>query len=139
MIKELEEKILRMLEGEKKRREIALKFLDELGNLLQMVGEDLDNNGDRMFKGTINFTIIPKVYYRYEKHVGKDAVEETGFYFSEDGYPVWGEPLEDIKGEDFWYALKVIIENIPKLVHKLEKEEKVRDKIVSLINLKENA
>ncbi|MEQ6359436.1 hypothetical protein V7D15_06965 [Thermoanaerobacter thermohydrosulfuricus] len=139
MIKELEEKVLKMLEGEKKRREVAIKFLEKLGDLLQEVGEDLDNNSDRIFKGTINFTVIPKVYYRYEKHVGKDASEEVGFYFSEDGYPVWGEPLEEVKGADFWNAIKAIIENIPKLAQRLEDEEKVRERLVSLINLKEEA
>lgn len=137
MIKELEEKVLKMIEGEKKRREIAIRFLEELGNLLQPVGEDLDNNGDRMFIGTINFTIVPKVYYRYKKHVGASAVEKPGFYFSEDGFPLWGEPLEEIKGDDFWNAVKTIIENIPKLAQKLEKKQEVREKLLSLINLKE--
>lgn len=139
MIKELEEKVLKMLEGEKKRREVAIKFLEKLGDLLQEVGEDLDNNADMIFKGTINFTAVPKVYYRYKKHIGKDANEEVGFYFSEDGYPVWGEPLEEVKGEEFWNAIKIIIESIPKLAQRLKEKEEVRERLVSLINLNEES
>jgi hypothetical protein len=138
MKKELTEKIKKMLEGERKRRGVALSFLGFLEGELPQVCVELYGKGGR-YETVPNAAVWvwgkegEKIYFRYSPLV-EDRVEEIGFYYSIiENYR--GEPIETIKGRDFWHAIKIIMEWLPLLVKEIEKRELSRNKLVEKIKL----
>ncbi|HRR29062.1 MAG TPA: hypothetical protein P5270_06835, partial [Victivallales bacterium] len=77
---ELEEKVQKMMDGERKRRDIALKFVQSLQELLLPVAPDLWGEGDDRPEDTATYVLFPKLYFRYKVWYGKDNSEEIGFY-----------------------------------------------------------
>jgi len=53
------------------------------------------------------------------------------------GYMVWGTPIEELKGKQFWYAIQCILEWIPIVSEAIDKRGKSRAKLLSLINVNE--
>jgi len=146
-MKDLQTRIEKMLEGEKKRREVALKFVEEFKETILPVAETLWEQGtEEGKKQDAEYTAVwitkkdkkyfTNVYFRFEGWQGVDDAEETGFYFKgeyDHGIKVWGTKLEDIKGKDFWYCIQLLIEWIPQLNELIDKKDKSRDSLLSLL------
>ena len=148
-MKNLQERIEKMLEGEKKRREVALKFIAKFEEVLQPMACEIWSIGTEEDKkmGPNNTTVwvwrikdgkrkLTNLYYRYERWYGQDQEEASGFYLIGEyspEMPVWGEPLENIKGKDFWYCIQLLIEWIPELTKLINKKNDSRNKLVELL------
>lgn len=148
-MKELQKRIERMLEGEKKRREVALKFVEKFEKTLEPIACEMWNPGtENDIKADANNTAVwvwrvkdekrrlTNLYYRYERWYGTDDEESPGFYFvgeNNHGMPVWGEPLECVKGKDFWYCIQLLIEWIPELTKLIDKKNDSRNRLVELL------
>ena len=136
----LEESVRRMIEGERKRREVALKFVEQAKEILVEVAPDLWGTGESYeFEYTTWVTRIKdgkkqptSIYFRWEEHRVAGDTEEEGFYSSIE-YPVWGDALEDMKGSDFWYAIQVILEWLPIITKQMDRKTEGREKLLALI------
>jgi len=144
---DLQDKIQKMLNGEKKRKEVALNFLKEFENILEEVAESVWGSGEcedyiyttwvRNKKSGQNKAT--DYYYRYKIWEAEEEEEDEypGFYKSESGYTTWGKQVEDLKGGDFWDAMRCIIEWIPVLVEIIDGRNESRNQLLGLINIKE--
>jgi hypothetical protein len=122
----LQRKIESMIRGEKKRREVAIRFLDVLSNELKTVGIDIW--GSRASEESAVWMPKCNIYFRYMTHEGKYETEKPGFYFSE-GEKYWGWNLQGIRGEKFWGAIRGIIDWLPFLAQEIERREISREKL----------
>lgn len=142
----LQERVQKMLDGEIKRREIALKWMNEVEEILLSASEHIwgtgDNFGD-MPTNTITLIKIDKegkkkdtcIYFRYVEHRGSNNTEYTGFYDnSETECNTWGKSIEDLHGKEFWYAIQIIIDWIPQVIDMMDKREESRTALLSKIN-----
>lgn len=134
---DLQERVQKMLDGEAKRRDIALKWLGEIEEILLPASEDIwgegDNFGDPSYTITLtkfdgnNKKIDSQIYFRY-------ADGDTGFY---DGSKTHcnrgGEPIEDLKGSKFWAAIRIIIDWIPQIIEEMDKREESRNALLTKI------
>jgi hypothetical protein len=130
----LKETVQRMLDGEKKRREKAEAFLDQLTEILTEAGPDIWGPGVTTHEG-FEYKAIwvnENIYFRYGIHRGDTEVEHPGFYYST-YLPVWGKPLESLKGGKFWNSIKIIIEWVNSLDEELKKKEDAREAILALL------
>ena len=147
-MKELQKRIERMLEGEKKRREVALKFVEKFEKTLEPIACEMWNPGTENDRKVVEYTAkwvwrlkdekrkYTDLYYRYEHWYGNNDDESIGFYFvgeNREAIPIWGEPLENIKGKDFWYCIQLLIEWIPELTKLVDKKNDSRNKLVTLL------
>lgn len=136
----LQEKVEKMLEGEKRRREMALKFVDKVAEILEPVAPDIWGSGeDPYFDGVVRVTkkkndeiVQSGIYFRYKKHVADNYVEVPGFYYAPYDL-LWGTSVEELRGSDFWYAVDVILKWIPRVIEMIEKREKGRAELLSKI------
>ena len=131
----LQDRVQSMLDGERKRRDIALKWISGIVELLVPVSEDLWGVDNYFGDYTTNISPDDKtiemkyrwLYFRYKKHVTDYGDEEVGFYentLNESNYG--GDTIKSLRGEDFWEAVKAIIEWIPKVIYMIEGKEKYR-------------
>lgn len=142
-MKDLKGKVQAMLDGEKKRREIALKWLEELTAILGPVANDIWGSGvtygGDLKTWTADVTKVDKegkkketgIYFRYESH--HDEFE--GFYQNNDYINFSGTSINDLKGKDFWYAIQVIIDWIPQVMDAMEKRNISRNELLKKINI----
>lgn len=141
----LQDKVTAMLEGEKKRREIALKFISELQEILEPVAETVWGSGEVEESGKAAW-IRNKIegqnkktgyYFRYGTYSGSNNKEYIGFYEinSMYGLPLWGNDLTDLKGADFWNAIRSIVNWISVLIETIDNRNNSRDKLISLVNI----
>jgi hypothetical protein len=140
---DLQDKIQKMLNGEKKRREIAGEFLNEFKNILQEeVAETIWGSEDsdvgcvvwvrNKVQGAYQKT---DYYYRYDTWEGVNSNECSGFYKEDNtGSPVWGTEIIDLKGADFWAAMRCIIGWVEVLVEIIDGRNESRDKLIGLVN-----
>mgnify|MGYP000890497508 CR=1 FL=1 len=143
-LQKLEEAVQRMLDGEKKRRTVAIDFISKVKEILLEVAPDIWGKGyDDMNAvyvqrrdadtGKLNTSI----YFRYDWHYGHDCSESEGFYFADQcgfGMPVWGNPVSGYSGSDFWYMVQVILEWLPIVLEQMEKRSAGREQLLALIN-----
>ena len=145
-LENLQSKVQSMLDGEKKRREVAIKFTNVLHDILIDVAEDIWGSGEnREIDGTSTIRNKDKesknkptnCYFRYEKHIGERKDENTGFYLIDGmyGLPLWGTEIADLKGADFWNAIRCIINWVPVLVEIIDNRNSSRDQLLSLVNV----
>lgn len=142
-MKNLQEKVEKMLEGEKKRREIALKFLDELQEIIYPVAETIwgeEGDGEyyipnstycvwvRNFDEKKQKNIATCVYFDY----GYDSKE---FYHTREEFPGNGSPVKYLKGIEFWHCIQQIINWIPVVIKAMEKRELNRENLLKKINI----
>lgn len=142
-MKNLDEKLQAMIDGERKNRSIAEEWLKKvtetltdpcsklLGNMSRYHGEECfaisiqteDKNGVRLSHN---------VYFRYETHSGDRDREEPGFYLYHDGnyMLLWGNPLESVMGCDFWVAIGKIKRWLPIIEKDLDKKTESRLNLV---------
>mgnify|MGYP001164751252 CR=1 FL=1 len=140
------EKLIEVQEKERKRRDTAVKYLEELVEILEPVfleieGESLESDmiDAEMETDAIWIPIWDKekgkysainsdLYFRYNNHYGTNDTENPGFYVSTNYLKVWGENLLDIKGDEFWIKLKRITDwMVNYLPDYLENKDKNRD------------
>ena len=142
-LENLQVKVQSMLDGEKKRREVALKFTNVLHNILIDVAENIWGSGEsNYFDGTATVRIKDKegknkptdFYFRFNKHITEHKDEDTGFYYSFE-YPLWGTDIVNLKGADFWNAIRCIINCVPVLVEIIDNRDNSRDQLLSLVNV----
>jgi hypothetical protein len=139
----LEERIQKMLNGEKKRREVALNWLHTIEEILFPVAQDIWGSGNcygGFSEGTGATTITRKtkdnkiedteIYFRYI--AGR---EDCGFYYGNDYIPDYdGKNISNIKGKEFWYSIQVIIDWVSRLPEIMDKREDSREKLLAKIN-----
>jgi hypothetical protein len=136
-IVKLQNKIETMISGEKKRREVAIMWLQEISILLEKIGIDLwGNDIEDVDSGTITIS-SSGLYFRYIRHCTKDGLnmEETGFYVNDSEYNIWGKDLVEIKGKPFWQYIGKVMEYTIKLSEKIEIEEKKRSELLKKLNI----
>ena len=145
----LQDKVTAMLEGERKRKEVALKFLDEFEEILLQVAETTWGTGTHP---EIEYTCWVKnkkdeknkltdLYFRYEVHETQTKDEFIGFYRTDPLYnmynmPIWGKSVKHMKGADFWDAIRILINWIPVLIEIIDGRNESRNQLISLINIK---
>lgn len=142
-LEKLEAAVQKMLEGEKKRRSVALEFIRRAEGILVEVAPDIWGEG----YDDLNAVYVQRVqdgkrgntgvYLRYEVHYGHNCSESEGFYFEDAGcMPVWGNPVEGYSGSNFWYMVQVIFEWLPIVLEQMEKRAEGREKLLALMNVK---
>jgi hypothetical protein len=137
------EKLQRISEKEKKRRQDAIKYLEQitdaiaepLGELFgQLPDGDIEQTSTEAVwvprfnkeSGEYSFRVT-RLYFRYGMHYGQDAREYPGFYINP-GCLFWGEDLTKVKGTLFWEAVKQICDWLTNyLPGYIEKHDKSRD------------
>lgn len=144
-MKNLQEKVQAMLDGETKRREVAIKFVNEITDILQPVAKDIwGANYQGGFENTVWLSRQVKdkreytdTYFRYEEHEGNQRYELVGFFQDTDcrNMPIWGKRIEYLKGTEFWSAIRTIIEWIPYVSELMDSRSASREELLSKINL----
>lgn len=124
-IENLQERVNRMLNGEQKRREIAVKWLEEIEAILTLEFCEQLFGTDPLWQHT---TIKDDLVYRYED----DSV--VGFSYFSDCYE-YSDYLTNIKDNNFWDSIAKIIDWIPKLVQVMDSAENRRDRLLSKIRV----
>ena len=141
-LQKLSEKVKEMLDGEKKRREVALEFVQRLQDILEPVAKDIWGGGYEGFNTIYVWRTRQDnlkrentdIYFRYSTHYGQRNNEYTGFYDGEmSGGPYWGRAIEDLRGREFWYAIQVLIEWVPLVAGLIDKKSASRDELLSLL------
>lgn len=133
---ELEEKVQKMMDGERKRRDIALKFVQSLQELLLPVAPDLWGTGGAGEENA-KFVEFGRIYFRYKDIYKSGNSEDVGFYIVNQKYPefaIWGTRIEDLRGNQFWKNIKCIIDWIPELTKSIKFKEETREKILDLLS-----
>ena len=137
-IESLQNRIEQMLEGEKKRREIAIKWLNEIDEILQPLMPQLylpcDFAGNAAFiptksksSGTETFGINKNVYFRWGCGNGFYSLTTN----MECKIPKGGTELYEIYGTEFWYCVSCIVEAIPLWVAKIDEINIARGKLIA--------
>jgi hypothetical protein len=165
----LEENLKAMLDGEKKRRKIAIQWLDRLESILMEAGPALWGSGDGGdYVDNAKYVEREKegkktrvdIYFRYGHHEGERKTEGTGWYYDRPLYPTikdinrgerktegtgwyydlsrgyqacWGRLLSDLRGTEFWWAIRAIIEWIPIVISQIDKKSQSRQKLVEMM------
>lgn len=146
-IQKLCEKVEAMLDGEKKRREVALRFVQELTEIMVEVAPDIWGEEVIVWVKEEGFT--PFMYFRphvrskqmhkrdYDQNCDTyyEYTEYEGFYVT-DSDECFGEDnfnIEDLRGSEFWKAIREIIEWIPRVMETIDERQASRDKLLSLL------
>lgn len=142
-MKNLQEKVQAMLDGETKRRETALKFINEVSEILVPVAKDIWGTGNsNEFENVVWLSRKEKdkreytdIYFRYESHSGNSRYELEGFFLGTNGNPLWGKKVEWLKGTDFWSAIGIIMDWVPYVAELMDLRSVSREELLSKINL----
>lgn len=136
-MKTLQEKVQTMLEGERKRRKVAIKFIESITEILVPVAEDIWGDNDQgMTKNSVWISKDEKgqrkytdYYFRYSesKH------ESEGFYFSSESIADFGVNIKDLRGADFWSAIRIIYDWVFYVMDLMESRSDGREKLLDKI------
>lgn len=139
-LQEMNEKLAKMINGEKKRREVAITFLEKTTTFLSPICQEyfskiegteaifLTNLDEKMEKYKTD------VYFRYSTHYGDNNVSEPpGFYDSYSGDLFWETPIDSMKGTRFWINISTILGGIEFLFENLKKKENIRTEVAQKI------
>jgi hypothetical protein len=113
-------KLEKIAKNEKRRREQAVKCLDQLTETLaEPLSILFGANSSVGDSGPMGITTIwipeydqflvdhTKLYFRHGTHHGDNTVEYPGFYLSSGSF-TWGDDLTHVKGRIFWKAIDQI-------------------------------
>ena len=142
VMKTLEQKISQMIEGEKKRRSVAIEWLNKVTKTIFPVMVDLFGDAETLentYDENDNTLVLKvketttNIYFRYISHYGEREEEGVGFYtISEPEYETtWGDPVKFQKGNDFWRAVRTIMDWLPEFENLIESKGKSRNNLVS--------
>ena len=133
----LQERVKKMVDGEQKRREVALEWLDKVTSVLEEPCYEVLGNMSKYW-GEETFAVsvwhikgekktYHSVFFSYE-NTGSPA----GFYMADpsDDTFITVHALKDTIGSDFWRAIKNIITWLPLIEADLLSRSKVRNLIV---------
>lgn len=147
-MKDLQERVKRMLNGEAKRRDVALQWINEVQEILEEVAEDIWGTGD-IFGGMPSNTITlerlnrennkvdSNIYFRYVDYIGPRDSEYIGFYENSKALGnIGGKPISELQGKDFWLAVRIIMDWIPQITKLMDEKEAVRNALTDKLNLK---
>ncbi len=114
-------KLKEISKKEVKRRSQAIKLLEKITEELSHPLEELlgDVYYEEVFNGFVWIHRGRGLYFRFKEHREKQDREEIGFYITTNELPIWGSPLEEIKGKIFWQSVVKIcewIENLPTFI-----------------------
>lgn len=137
----LQSKVQFMLDGETKRRATALRWVTEVIEAILPAAEPLWGSGESDFSRIGNGSVSLKskdrfdvgdLYFRFipATPVVDGDTEDVGFYVDQSGYRIWGTPISDLKGSDFWWAVRSIMEWVPVVTQMLDEKGLSRDKLV---------
>ena len=127
---ELKARIERMLDGEQKRREVALRFLDAAQEVIIPACIEIYGAGDE------DEMIVGGTY------IGHPQESSCGLFFwatSRDGWkPGWyfgpgAIPDIDARGKMFWGGVRQAVEFIDYIDQRLQAQEKSRESLVEKI------
>jgi len=134
-----------MLDGETKRREIALAWLTEVSEILEPVGLTLwgsrDSDDSRLID-TITIRnyneegklVRTKLFYRYAEYASQNGMISfpCGFRMLDDYNSV--TKVEELKGTEFWDAIEVIMNWLQIVIEGMDKKEIRRDALTAKMN-----
>lgn len=126
----LQSKVERMLDGEKKRREAALQFVQKVTEIITPICDSIFMKQDEF--GCVK-SFGRDLYFRWEVHYGHSDTETVGFYVKYDEYLVWGTAIEDVKGTEFWCCVRDIIDFMKLVSEKIDEKEAAREKLLALL------
>ena len=145
-LQKLSEKVKEMLDGEKKRREVALEFANRLQEILEPVAPDIWSGDTVWIKEPSDYDSQDNydqlsVYFRWNQSCPQiqafnnadEYYESCGFYATYGSSCIRGDSITDIYGREFWYAIQVLVEWVPLVAELMEKKEKSRDELLSLL------
>lgn len=119
MIEKITQKVKTMIEGEKKRREIARKWLAEITPILEELSEELWGSSPELWYRSIDDTLM-FVY-------GDKCAWEAGFY-------LYQEDIEDYRGRVYWMTVEAILDwLLNNVIPSIDCQSKYRDQILSKI------
>ena len=141
-MKNLQEKVQAMLDGETKRRETALKFINEVSKILIPAAKDIWGEGSENHPNIVWISRKGKekreytdFYFRYGEYRGTNNNEFEGFYYDTNSMGIWGTDIIDLKGTEFWAAIRTIIEWIPYVAELIDSRSASREELLRKINL----
>jgi hypothetical protein len=135
------EKLTEVSSRETKRREQAVNYLNTLTEQLTPIFKDVFGCVEYVSGDTQYIKWIPaydkekkeyntsnsEIYFRFGNHHGDNSTEYPGFYKSYE-YPFWGDDVTELKGQNFWIAVKQITDWLNNcLSDELDIIEKSRD------------
>ena len=126
----LQVKVQSMLDGEKKRRVIAIQFVEKVVEIVAPICDSIFMQYDEF--GEV-VSLGRNLYFRWETHYGASDTENIGFYMKYDDYLVWGTPICDVKGTEFWGAIRDIVDWVECISEKIDEKETSREKLLSLL------
>lgn len=144
MKQDLQKKVERMLNEEQKRREVAIKWLQEITEILSKVAPDIWGDGEQNpfeleENSGIKAVFLGKqhLYFRYGAYRFREnkSFEDTGFYYGTIGWD--GKNVIDLRGSEFWWAIRTILEWIPDVLELMEEKEISREELLEKIVRKE--
>ncbi|KZE79335.1 hypothetical protein AV654_17860 [Paenibacillus elgii] len=127
---DLKARVEAMVNGESKRREVALKFLKELEEILLPVAPILWKPD-----GCDAVHVSGDVYFCWSEYSYGNHYESTGFHVTDTRYEIlrWGTELADIEGTEFWEAMRSILRWVERLGTMMDDEDAARNDLLSLI------
>lgn len=141
----LQEKVQAMLAGETKRRATALRWITEVIEAILPAAETLWGSGERDWTCTGNGTIsitkttagIGNLYFRFiqSESTANGEAEGVGCFIDQTGNRVWGTAISELKGSDFWWAVRSIMEWVPVVTQMLAEKGLSRDKLIEKMNI----
>jgi len=144
----LQERVQKMLDGETKRREVALEWLRELSDILAPVSADiwgkndfghpcLDNAIRLTIKGNDGEIHFSDMLFRYGTYT-----MENGTVRNEFGFQRWDfsavefivDNIDTLKGKDFWLGIHAIMGWLPIAIKAMDAEENSRNALIVKLN-----
>ena len=134
------EKLQAISEKEKKRRQEAITYLEQITEaiaepLSELFGKELpDSLATKAMwiptfdKETNEYSFkTTTLYFRYGAHHGQYDTDDPGFYIHPEVL-FWGDNLTEVKGSTFWQSVKQIADCLTNyLPGYIEKHDKSRD------------
>jgi hypothetical protein len=147
----LQEKVEGMLEGENKRRKVAIQWLGNIESILcdvapKLWGKNTDTFGIHCAKWVSKIsngkTTLTPIYLRYgysdsgNFFEGNESVKCSFRMRDDDQGPAMdGKSIENLHGKDFWWAIRTIMEWIPIVLTEIDEKNDSRQKLVDTMKI----
>lgn len=132
-LEKLHERVQAMTDGERKRRETALKFIAAVEDTLYPVARDLWGNGEHADFDDIAWLKIKENGDTTDSTYYFSYGDKVGFYLSHDFIPFNGTPIENLRGSEFWVGIRRIIFFIEYVSGLIDSKSSTRQRLLSLL------